>query len=203
MLPSQFPEVSVTREPSLQRMLRVHLDMQIADLRVLLRLPTKRLPAGCNFTAAAMILNLIAGASVCFYNASEKTMKDHPPAGQHFRGIMEEYFPWSAGNVAAKDGARVLWKYSRNPLAHNLGLDEPSAPVIQVRKARIGPKRILALEDSAALPAWAEPALRSIGPHYVLDVCGLYWGTHRMLHCVLADDTHRLGAQKLASVLGF
>ena len=30
MLPSQFPEVSVTSEPSLQRMLREHLDMQIA-----------------------------------------------------------------------------------------------------------------------------------------------------------------------------
>jgi hypothetical protein len=203
MLPSQFPEVSVTSEPSLQRMLREHLDMQIADLRVLLRLPTKRLPAGCNFTAAAMIFNLIAGSSVCFYNASEKTMEDRPPAGKRFRGLLEEYFPWGAGTVAAKDGARVLWKYSRNPLAHNLGLDEESAPEIQIRKNRVGPTRILALEDSQKLPAWAKPPLRPIGSHYVLDVCGLYWGTHRMLHAVLADDAHRLGAQQLASVLGF
>jgi hypothetical protein len=37
----------------------------------------------------------------------------------------------------------------------------------------------------------------------VLDVCGLYWGTQRRLHAVLADDAHRLGAQQLASVLGF
>jgi hypothetical protein len=150
-----------------------------------------------------MILNLIAGASVCFYTASEKTMEHRPPAGKHFQGVLEEYFPWSTGNVTAKDGARVLWKYSRNPLAHNLGLDDPSAPVIQIRKTRIGPKRILALEDSETLPAWAKPALSSIGSHYALDVCGLYWGTHRMLHAVLADDAQRLGAQKLASVLGF
>lgn len=49
MLPSLFPEVSMVNEPSLHAMLDVHLDMQIADLRVLLRLPTKRLPAGVQF----------------------------------------------------------------------------------------------------------------------------------------------------------
>jgi hypothetical protein len=203
MLPSQFPEVSVASEPSLKWMLAEHVDIQIADLRVLLRLPTKRLPAECNFTAAAMLFNLIAGASVCFYNASEKTMKRPPPAGKHFRGVLEECFPWDAGTVAAKDGARVLWKYSRNPLAHNLGLDHESAPTIQIRNNRVGPTRIIALEDSEKLPAWAKPPLRPMGPHYVIDVCGLYWGTHRMLHAVLADDSHRFGAQQLASVLGF
>lgn len=150
-----------------------------------------------------MILNLIAGASVCFYNASEKTMKHRPPAGNHFQGVLEGYFPWSAGNVAAADGAHVLWRYSRNPLAHNLGLDEPSAPVIQIRKTRIGPKRIMTLEDSHTLPGWARPPLASVGAEYVLDVCGLYWGTHRMLHAVLADDVQRLGATKLAHALGF
>jgi hypothetical protein len=52
MLPSAFPQVSHVTEPSLKRMFRDHLDMQIEDLRVLLRLPTSRLSAGCNFTAA-------------------------------------------------------------------------------------------------------------------------------------------------------
>jgi hypothetical protein len=104
MLPSEFPEVSVTSEPSLQRMLREHLDMQIADLRVLLRLPTKRLPAGCNFTAAALIFNLIAGSSVCFYNTSEKTMEDRPPAGKHFRGLLEQYSRGAPGPWPQRTG---------------------------------------------------------------------------------------------------
>jgi hypothetical protein len=32
---------------------------------------------------------------------------------------------------------------------------------------------------------------------------GLYWGTHRMLHAVLADQTHRRGAERLANSIGF
>jgi hypothetical protein len=35
----------------------------------------------------------------------------------------------------------------------------------------MGPKRIVALEDSASVPAWAKLPLRYIGSHYyVLDV---------------------------------
>jgi hypothetical protein len=184
-------------------MFRDHLDMQIEDLRVLLRLPRSPLPAGCNFAAAGMIFNLIAGASVCFYNASRRTMMKQPPAGAHFRGILEDYFPWAREPVPAKQGARVLWKYSRNPLAHALGLDRESAPDIQIAKARIGPQRIAALEDSATRPSWAAPVLTRSGNDYVLDVAGLYWGTHRMLHAVLADPQQLPGSEELASSLGF
>jgi hypothetical protein len=102
MLPSEFPEVSHVTEPSLQRMFRDHLDMQVADLRVLLRLPTSRLAAGCNFTTAAMLFNLIAGASVCLYGANEKTLKSPPPVGAQFRGILEDFYPWSTGPVDAR-----------------------------------------------------------------------------------------------------
>jgi hypothetical protein len=184
-------------------MFRDHLDMQIEDLRVLLRLPNSRFPAGCNFAAASMIFNLIAGASVCFYNASHRTLKQHPPAGAHFKGILRDYFPWASEPVAATEGARVLWKYSRNPLAHNLGLDRDSAPDIQIAKRRLGPRRILDLEDSVTRPTWAAPALTKSAGDYVLDVAGLYWGTHRMLHATLADQPQLRGAEELASSLGF
>lgn len=203
MLPSEFPEVSHATEPSLKRMFRDHLDMQIEDLRVLLRLPNSRLAAGCNFAAAAMISNLIAGASVCFYNASHKMLKNPPPAGAHFKGILVDYFPWSTEPLPATDGARVLWKYSRNPLAHNLGLDRDGAPDIQIAKQRLVPRRITALEDSPARPTWAAPALSKSGSDYVLDVAGLYWGVHRMLHATLADQHQLRGAEELASSLGF
>jgi len=184
-------------------MFRDHLDMQIEDLRVLLRLPRSELPAGCNFVAAAMIFNLVAGASVCVYNATPQAVKKHPPAGAHFRGILEDYFPWASGPIPAKQAAKVLWKYSRNPLAHALGLDRESAPEIHVAKTRIGPQRIAALEDSPTRPAWTAPPLSKSGSDYVLDVAGLYWGTHRMLHAVLADPRQLSGAEQLASSLGF
>lgn len=203
MLPSTFPEVSHATEPSLKRMFRDHLDMQIEDLRVLLRLPTSRLPAGCNFTAAAMMFNLIAGASVCLYSANGKTLKKPPPAGAHFRGILENYYPWSEEPVDAKAGADVIYKYSRNPLAHNLGLGPERDPDIQIAKSRLGPRRIEALEDSLTRPTWTAPALTPEGRDYVLDVAGLYWATHRLLHAVLADESQRRGAERLASSIGF
>jgi hypothetical protein len=203
MLSSEFSEVSHVTEPSLKRMFRDHLDMQIADLRVLLRLPTSRLAAGCNFTAAAMLFNLIAGASVCLYGANELTLKKTPPAGAQFRGILEGFYPWSAEPVDAKTGAKVIYKYSRNPLAHNLGLGPEKDPDIEIAKSRMGPKRIAALEESATRPTWAAPALTPHGSDYVLDVAGLYWGTHRMLHAVLADETQRRGAERLATSIGF
>jgi hypothetical protein len=184
-------------------MFRDHLDMQIEDLRVLLRLPTSRLPAGCNFTAAAMIFNLIAGASVCLYGANARTLKKPPPAGAQFRGILEHYYPWAAEPAAAKTGARVIYKYSRNPLAHNLGLAPANEPDIEIAKSRLSPRRIAALEDSQTRPSWAAPALTPHGRDYVLDVAGLYWGTHRMLQAVLADDVQRRGAERLASSIGF
>jgi hypothetical protein len=203
MLPSEFPEVSHIQQPSLKRLHRDHLDMQIEDIRVLFRLPTSRLPAGGNFTVATLLLNLIAGASVCFYNASHKTMKNHPPSSQHFKGILQNYYPWSSEPISATQGADLLWKYSRNPLAHALGLDKESAPEIYIAKSRIGPIKIAALEDDPVRPAWASPALSPSGNHYVLDVAGLYWGTHRMLHAVFADPNQLAGAEQLASSLGF
>jgi hypothetical protein len=177
--------------------------MQVADLRVLLRLPTSRLAAGCNFTTAAMLFNLIAGASVCLYGASEKTLKTPPPAGAQFRGILENFYPWSTELVDAKTGAKVIYKYSRNPLAHNLGLGPEKDPDIEIAKSRLGPQRIAALEDSATRPTWAAPGLTPQGADYVLDIAGLYWGIHRMLHAILADETQRRGAERLASSIGF
>jgi hypothetical protein len=150
-----------------------------------------------------MMFNLIAGASVCLYNANEKTLKKTPPTGAHFRGILKDYYPWSEEPVGAQTGADVIYKYSRNPLAHNLGLGPETEPNIQIAKSRLGPRQIKALEDSLTRPTWAAPALTSQVRDYVLTIAGLYWGTHRMLHAVLADESQRTGAERLASSIGF
>ena len=82
MLPSQYPEVQ--GYPNLQRLLQAQVDMQFADIRLLLRLPIPRsgLEAGCNFACAAVLFNTIAGASVCFYEASENALVNRAERGR-------------------------------------------------------------------------------------------------------------------------
>jgi hypothetical protein len=86
----------------------------------------------------------------------------------------------------AKDGARVLWKYSRNPLVaqprprRGVGARDPDPQ--EPRRADADPGA-RGLGEAARV---GEAALRPIGSHYVLDVCGLYWRTHRVLHAILA-----------------
>jgi hypothetical protein len=70
-----------------------------------------------------------------------------------------------------KTGAKIVYEYSRNPLAHNLGLGPEKYPDIEISKSRLGPQRIAALEDSATRPTWAAPGLTPHGTDYVLDVC--------------------------------
>jgi hypothetical protein len=64
VLPSAYPEAA--NLPAVQQFLSELIDMQFADLRVLLRLPDPNLAPniGCNFTAAAMMTNLISGFSI-------------------------------------------------------------------------------------------------------------------------------------------
>jgi hypothetical protein len=70
MLPSAFPEVAPYEH--LRRLLCIQVDMQLVDLRTLLRLPKRDfgLEGGCNLTATTLLCNIIAGASVLFFDAS-------------------------------------------------------------------------------------------------------------------------------------
>jgi len=176
--------------------------MQVEDVRVLLRMPKAGYPAGCNFAAAAVLFNLIAGTSVCFYNASPQALATSGDRGKRFKDMLIAYFPWPQA-IAAKEGADAFYKYARNPLAHALGLDVPKAPEIGVNKGPLSERKILELEDAATLPTWAPPALRRQGPEYEIGVAGLYWGYHRVLHALFADQTHSRGAEALARDLYF
>jgi hypothetical protein len=66
-------------------MLQGQVDMQFSDLRTLLRLPQAGLESGCNFTAAAILFNLIAGSSVFFYDPSEDSLRDRQARGKRFK----------------------------------------------------------------------------------------------------------------------
>ena len=72
MLPSEYPEVQAY--PNLKQLLTVQVDMQFKDLRTLLELPKTEGQGGCNLTAAGVLFNVIAGSSVCFYEASAEAL---------------------------------------------------------------------------------------------------------------------------------
>jgi hypothetical protein len=59
------------------------------------------------------------------------------------------------------------------------------------------------LEDEADRPDWPKPALRREDNAYALNIPGLYWSVHRMLHELLGDATQRAGAEQLARSLYF
>lgn len=201
VLPSKFPELKGPLRVSLRRLCSDHFDMQIEDVRVLLRLPKAGFPAGCNFAATAVLFNMIAGVSVCFYEASPAALTNGD-RGKRFKNLLIDFFPWPAG-VSAKDGADVFYKFGRNPLAHALGLDVPDAPEIGINKGPLSERKILELEDASALPAWAPQALLQQGADFEIGVAGLYWGFHRLLRDLFADKSQSDAAEGLAQHLYF
>src|SRR5438477_2212475 len=154
MLPSQFPEVA--DYPRLRKLLARQIDMQIADLRVLLQLPLPGLDAGCNFAAASVLFNLIGGCSVCFLNADPaRVLKPtRRGGGSEFKTLLNKHYPWREELVRPSKGVELLYHWARTPLVHALGLDDPSREDMALAKGPIPPNRTRELEDSEKRPAW-------------------------------------------------
>jgi hypothetical protein len=76
VLPSQYPEAQ--QLPNVRRFLAEQIDMQFADIRVLLRLPEPSIDpnVGANFTAKTAILGQISGFSIWFlHNRAAKRIE--------------------------------------------------------------------------------------------------------------------------------
>lgn len=213
--PSLYPEIRGVEFISLRRLFRDHLDMQFEDVRTMLRLPKAAVgDAGCNFATAGVILNLISGISVCVYQArasvpakgkskaKPSSIEERGTSGRRFKGVLRNYFPWDRDTIGKNSGPELLYDLGRNPLAHALGLAVPGAPNVAVLKGPLSQRKIQELENRVR-PRWVDPPLCAVAGGYHLDVAGMYWGTHRMLHNVLADRKHALGAESLARELGF
>lgn len=105
--------------------------MQFADLRVLLRLPDANFApnVGCNFTAAAMMTNLISGFSIWFFHnryarslESQEKKARQALSAKRFRGFVRAYYPRQLLEPTAVTIANYLYD-ARNVLSHNLGVD--------------------------------------------------------------------------------
>ena len=88
-------------------MLEAQVDMVFADLRTLLRLPIHDL-TGCNLTAGAMLFNLIAGSSVCFFEASKAGLKNGRDRGRRFCTLINDFFPREGEKLPAEDIAETI-----------------------------------------------------------------------------------------------
>lgn len=207
MLPSEFPEIQMY--PQLKQLLVRQVDMQFMDLRCLLELPRVDSDGGCNFATAAVLLNIIAGSSVCFYNADPAGITNRSDRGKRFRGILNAFYPWAGEPISKDVGVALLYESARNPLAHSLGIDTPDGSTkpkqVFLKKWPLTTQKVTELEDSVDRPSWAETTivhakiLTAGGEEVAISIPALYWGVHRMLHSIFSDLDQVQGAEALVS----
>lgn len=197
--------------------------MQFEDLRAVLRLSASKAlgsPAGGNFLAANAMLSVISGCSVLFLSAGPEAFKYPFQSGKRFREVLT-YMPWHARTAGLQQGIGIkrMYSYARNPLAHAFGVSyhpgKASGQVprqlqwsLTIVKKRLTVAEIHEFEVAVALPTFAGSPLKrtakktAIQPErLVLDVAGLYWGVHRMLHALLGDPAEVVKADDMARKL--
>ena len=205
MLPSEYPEVQ--NYPHLKNLLAQHIDMQFEDVRLLLRLPRKGSNVGANFATAAVLFNIVSGASVAFYKTSWAGFTAKTGSGKKFKNVLRHHFPFAEITIPKETAIGVFYNYSRNPLAHSFGLGDPNVIEVFIAKKALTPTRITELEDSVTLPNWSREAIYETGiqpgPSYRISISGLYWGVHRMLQSIFQDSGQAKAADELAKQLGF
>ena len=200
MNPSQFPEL--VKYPHVERFFRKHLDMQFGDVRTLMKLPRpgQGLPAGCNFIAAAALANLISGFAEVLY-AAQPSMNALHQSGTRLQALLIELYPWQPGERRSAK-ARVLYYFVRNPLVHNLGIDDPrrskkEMPRIPIRKRRLTDRQLTVLETATIPPGWAGLAVRRVDRRWNIYVPALYWGVFHLLRRLTERPKHVRHAQAL------
>jgi hypothetical protein len=193
--------------PLTKEFLQVNVDMQFADVRVLFRLPVDELDpnVGCNLTVAAMMLNLVSGFSVWFFQTAgaarireEEQRRNIRLSRRRFLGFVEEYWPQIAPEPAPGIVAPRLYDV-RNSLAHNLGVsDEPDDE--NPSRVSLGKPRSLSLDDVVMhlerneLHPLAVPIVEGDEERYILHLAGLYWALHKMLKAALGDRPQEIEA---------
>ena len=202
--------VDRSRFPKLFRFVEWRIDVQLAEVRELLRLPMPEvgLESGQNFAAATSLVNLIAGASVWFYDASTAGLSGRD-SGHRFRETLAAYWPWDDGEIVDRaEGTRLLYECVRNPLAHGFGmsrLDDEGSPIAFLKDS-LTTERVEELDLAGARPQGIGPTFRPAGAgaparSYLVAVPALYWGVQRLLRAVLSDDDQLPAAEELAHAL--
>lgn len=203
--------IDSARYQSLAAFVEWGIDMQLADIRDLLKLPMfdVGLESGQNFTVVAAMANVIAGASVWFFEASPAGLTNRGDRSRRYTEVLKRYWPWDGEAVVVDDGVRVLYNAVRNPLAHSFGLPDPEDPestLISIRKRPLSDPELDELHRASQRPAWLGPAITpapSGAPAraYVVSAPAMYWGVRWTLRSMLSDEAQLDGAEDLARTL--
>ena len=200
MLPSEFPEVQ--NYPFLKKLLEAHIDMQLSDIHTILK-------SGCNLSVTALLLNMISGVSVCFFNVpADAPIQVFSPGdrGKRFTDLLDQFYPWLGDDALPKaECISLLYREVRNPLTHGLALDNPvlTTHKVELATTRVNESQVNELENSPNRPSWLPPTVvKNPTPtqpsKIALFIPTLYWGVHRMLRDIFADAAQVRGAEALA-----
>lgn len=188
----------------LKEVVRKQLDPLLADVHSMLRLPIDDdigLGAGCNLSAALVLLEVVGGVSVELYdNPSLNKLDERQQRGERFKQVLEHNFPWNderdiPNAIIDRHAAELLYDAFRNPLAHHLGTyDGPYIGNIKVAKGPLSDEQIEVIERSETRPkGWVKPTLatdsktKAERTKTVLTVKCLYWGVRRMIWNLLEE----------------
>lgn len=207
--PLMFPQPVMPSElvsdshPALKRFLGQQVDMQIADLRLLFRLPDDALDpsVGCNLTTTAVLLNLISGFSVWLYETdearairSEEVKDGRRRSKRRFLGFVTEYWPQISPEGSPDDVATRLYEV-RNSLVHDLGVSDESSQEehrsIRLAKRPMSLQEIVERELSVGHPL-PVPVIEENGDVITVHLGGVYWALHRMLREALSKHANEI-----------
>lgn len=181
--------------------------MQVADLRLLMRLPAPELEpdVGCNLTLAAMLLNLISGFSVWFFETDEATTiradeerNGRPLSKRRFLGFVTTYWPRIGPEFDPAQAAERLYEV-RNSLVHDLGArDDPQQEetrVIPLAKAPYSLDEIVTGFERNLVHPLKVPVIEETEGACIVHLAGLYWAVFWMLQAAIRDKADEIDAR--------
>jgi hypothetical protein len=179
-------------------------NLYLVDVHAMLRLPRHEvgITEACNFTISSALMNFISGVSVTLFEPPA----DGQNTGRKFRDLATALYPWDSEPAGAinnpQEGAVILYKTFRNPLAHALGLQdpEPAGPVSITRFPGEGmsEENLKLMETSIQRPAAIlgdAPTLRRVATTHAIELNAesFYWGVRELARRLTADSA-RMGA---------
>lgn len=209
----------------LREFIRETIELSLRDVHAMLRLPqrTDGLEAGCNFSIASVLMNVISGASTVLYDS-------RGPSGKRFITCLRDYYPWTLEHeyrvykecVKPAAASGLIYELYRNPFTHALGLStltkkagNKNVRVIRRRDAshagigrivQIGtglgltPQNLHELETGRYRPDWLPCTVESSERGYVLSSDALYCGVRRMVEGLSADAVRMEHAAKFLQI---
>ena len=175
-----------------QNLIQQQLDMQVADVHTMMRLPIDDDPglrAGCNLAAAQVLLSVVSGVSVTLFKRD--TLGQRGISGRMFKELLAIYYPWdqeieASGRRFGADGAADLYNLFRNPLVHALGVVDTDTNEdgrrLMVAKAPMQPVELYELETAGSRQErWLDPTIELNGRTVILRIPSLYWGVREMI----------------------